>query len=384
MPLPRKELVDALVSAFDSQTFDRMLSDHLNIRRERLVTTAGAGLDQIVSKVVQIADERGWAIDLIRAALTANPNNPNMAKFIAWNRAYDPANQPAILQSCFLSVLMRSNRVFLRRDEFRDRLQEIGAPMAPRVLAIDGDRFTGKTYSRDFLTYLQENERTWAGVKHVIHYIDMDTGVFEPEDLTRVIGRRLGLNTSQIPPDKGEQASRRIPDLVDWLVVGFEQNKEANFWWLVLDGFRNMKHPAATHDLIRALIEAVEHMDNNKVRLILLNYYNFLDLDTLPYILTETIEPIDVQKDVPQFFRHVYTLSKRSFTDADIDQTVDEVLKQAEAELARRVEDERKKLLDSKLPETKVNEEVVQREKEYRMKVLSTGLTKAAAKLLKT
>ena len=357
MALPRKELVDALVAAFDVNTFDAMLSDHLNIRRDRLIAGTGlVGFDDIVSKIVQIADERRWVIELVRAALTANPGNLDLRTFLARNAAYDPAKQPQSPQNCFLSAFMRARRVFLKRDAFRDRLQKIGTPTESRVLAIDGERFTGKTYSRDFLSFLQQNEPAWAGTRHQVHYIDMDKGVFEPEDLARVIGSRLGLAPATIPPDKGEQAARRIPDLIDWMVVGF-QHAPADCWWLVIDGFRVMVHPTATHDLIRALIDAVEH-DVDNIRLILLNYKDFLDIDTSTYILTEKIDPIDEQKDVPQFFRHVYTLSKKSFTDADIEQTVGNVLKQLEAEVAKRG-------------------------KEERMKLLSLGLTKAAGELLK-
>jgi hypothetical protein len=357
MALPRKELVDALVNAFDSITFDRMLSDHLNVRRDRLVAgIALLGFDEIVSGIVQIADERRWAIDLIRAALAAKSGNAALQAFVARNAAYDPQNQPASAQNCFLSVFMRARRVFLKRDEFRDKLQKIGSPNESRVMAIDGQRFTGKTYSRDFLSFLRENEPAWAGTNHQIQYVNMDDGVFEPEDLARKIGTRLGLDSTRLPPDKGEQAARRIPDLVDWLIVGFEQ-PHIDIWWLILDGFRIQVQPPATHDLIRALIDMVER-DIDKVRLILLNYSKHLDLDTSVYILTENIEPIDETNDVSQFFRHVYTLSQKMFTDVDIDQTVTNVLKQ-------------------------VDNEVVKRGPEERMKLLSLGLTKAASELLK-
>jgi hypothetical protein len=96
----------------------------------------------------------------------------------------------------------------------------------------------------------------------------------------------------------------------------------------------------------------------NRVRLILLNYSTYLDLDISVYILTESIKPIDEKKDVSQFFRHVYTLSKKSFTDADIDQTVTNVLEQVDREVTKRGPGER-------------------------MKLLSLGLTKAASELLK-
>lgn len=357
MPLPRQELVDALIQAFDAITFDRMLSDHLSVRRERLVAgTALISFDEIVSRIVQIADERRWVIDLIRAALTAKSGSPALLAFVARNAAYDPQHQPAGRQNCFFSVFMRARRVFLKRDEFRDKLQKIGSPNESRVMAIDGERFTGKTYSRDFLGFLRENEPAWAGTNHQVQYVNMDDRVFEPEELARVIGTRLGLDPTRMPPDKGEQAARRIPDLVNWLIVGF-QKPEVDIWWLILDGFRIQVQPPATHDLIRALIDMVDH-EIDKVRLILLNYGKHLDLDTSVYILTENIEPIDEEKDVPTFFRHVYTLSQKAFTDADIDQTVTNVLKQVDKEIAKRGPEER-------------------------MKLLSLGLTKAASELLK-
>ena len=116
MALPRNELVDALLGAFDAITFDRMLSDHLNIRRERLVAASGlAGLDAIVSKMVEIADEQRFVIDLIRAAFAANPGSPKLQEFIARNPAYDPALQKP--QTYSLSVFMRGGRVFYKRDE---------------------------------------------------------------------------------------------------------------------------------------------------------------------------------------------------------------------------------------------------------------------------
>src|SRR5271157_1125632 len=116
MALPRKDIVEALVNAFDSNTFDRMLSDYLSIRRDRLVAGTGlVGFDQIVAAVVQLADERHWGIDLIRAARAANSGNQALLNFIARYPQYDPDQQPAA-QNYFLSVFMRSRRVFLRRD----------------------------------------------------------------------------------------------------------------------------------------------------------------------------------------------------------------------------------------------------------------------------
>jgi len=352
MALPRNELVAALIGAFDAITFDRMLSDHLNIRRERLVAATGlAGLDAIVSKMVEIADEQRFVIELIRAALAANPGSPKLQEFIARNPAYDPSVQK--LQTYSLSAFMKSGRVFCKRDDLRQNLRQIGALNQSRVLAIDGDRYTGKTYSREFLNFLRENEPSWSGEQREI-YVNMDDCVFEPEDLARIVGGRLGIN-SPMPPETGEQAPRRIPALVEWLANGLDHSA-ARVWWLILDGFRIQVQPSATHDFIRALIDVVDR-DQDKVRMILLNYKEFLDLDIGTFILREEIEPIDEKSDLQLFFRHVYTLSKRTFVEDDIETTIENVRKQ-------------------------VDEEVAKRGTELRMRILSRGLTIAAKNLL--
>ncbi len=353
--LPRKELVDALLNAFDARTFDRMLSDHLSISRERMVAADGlAGLGAIVSKMVEIADDGRFAIDLIRAARAAVPENLALQQFVARNPAYDPDRQTEP-QNVFLSVFLRGQRVFFGREQLRQQLGLIGTPNQSRVLAIDGDRYTGKTYSWDFLSYLRENQPGWAGQQQRVVYINMDDCLFEPEELTTVIGRKLGLDVSGVPGDKGEQAARRNPDLLDWISAGLADHA-IDVLWLILDGFRVQVQPDATHDLIRLMINAAEH-DQEKLRLILLNYKEHLDPDSV-YILTEEIEPFDEERDLPRFFRYIYTQSKRTFDQEDIQQSVDKVRQQ-------------------------VNAEVAKRGPEWRMRLLSIGLTKAAKELLK-
>jgi hypothetical protein len=165
----------------------------------------------------------------------------------------------------------------------------------------------------------------------------------------------LGLDERTVPPNKGEQAARRIPDLIDWLNKGIE--KKGIVWWLVLDGFRVQVQPGATHDLIRALIDTTDTQWSDEVRLILLDYGEHLDLDTTLYILCERIAPIE-RKDVEEFFEHVYAKSRKTWKPEDIRQTVDDLYAQVEGE-------------------------VTKRGPEARLQVLSTGLTRAAKNLLR-
>ena len=250
---------------------------------------------------------------------------------------------------------MRGRRVFLKRDRFREALQEIGAQENSRVLAIDGDRGTGKTYSREFLNFIRENDPTWAGRDQRIIFIDMDDCAFDPERLAEVIGFRLGLDKKTMPSDTGEQAPRRVPALIEWLTDGI-QRSAVELWWIILDGFRVQVHPKSTHDLIRALIDATDR-DWDRARLLLINYEKFLDMDVLVHILSEKIQPIE-RRDIENFFKRVYDMSGKSWDASTISETVDEVLTQVEAQ-------------------------VKGSGSATRLSILSTGLTNAAKGLLR-
>lgn len=342
MIVPRRELIDALKSTFSVSELDNMLATRLNRNREWIIAgVANTTFEDIVTAVVLKAEQRGWVRDLVRGALEASPTSPRLRALIQNYPQLDPATaQPAL--ETYRSMFLRGQRVFLKRDDFREALQIIGHQNQSRVIAIDGDRGFGKTYSKEFLYFLRDNEPTWLGTNQQIIYVYLDQAVFQPEDLARVIGRRFGLQDATLPPGKGEQAPRRIPDLIDWLTGGL-QASAVDMFWLVLDGFRVQVQPDATHDLIRALIDATDR-DWGRVRLLLLNYGKHLDLDTGVYILSETIKPIE-RTDVEDFFAHVYSESKKHWEPADIKQTVDNLFSQVEAEVANRGPDVRTQLL---------------------------------------
>jgi hypothetical protein len=223
------------------------------------------------------------------------------------------------------------------------------------VLAIDGPRSAGKSYSRDFLNYVCENYHGWNHQPHRVIYVDMDLFAYEPEDLARAIGTSLGLADSTMPPEKGEQAPRRVPALVDWLSNAI-QNNITIMWWIVLDGFRLYPQPKATHDLIRALLDAADLKNLSNVRLLLVNYGEFLDPDTKLYILIEEISSIGNESDIEHFFRYLYTVSGRNVDETEIKENVKKVMDQVDAEVAKLGP-------------------------EARLKKLSIGLTRAAKNL---
>src|SRR5258708_1252553 len=112
-----------------------MLEIQLNRNRERLIAgTGGVSFEDLVTTVVIKADQGGWALDLIRGAIAAKPNNFKLKAFLARYPDWDPAANPTrVPGSCYQAEFMRGRRVFLKREGFRQALQETGVRGQSRV-----------------------------------------------------------------------------------------------------------------------------------------------------------------------------------------------------------------------------------------------------------
>jgi hypothetical protein len=85
-------LHDALLSAFDLDSFDQMLRVRLD---KDLVTLVGRGALQTVTfNLIRVAVREGWALALIRAAREHVPGNPTLKRFCADHPHLDPDRNP--------------------------------------------------------------------------------------------------------------------------------------------------------------------------------------------------------------------------------------------------------------------------------------------------
>src|SRR5262245_44699670 len=74
-----KDLRNALVNAFNYDTFEQMLRFELDKRLENI---AGRGpLNSVAFEVINAAENEGWTLDLIQAARIANPGNADLHRF---------------------------------------------------------------------------------------------------------------------------------------------------------------------------------------------------------------------------------------------------------------------------------------------------------------
>lgn len=320
-----KELREALIDAFSIVTFDTMLND-LGQPRERIIGDP-AGKDDIVQKVIGTADRDGWIHKLVAGAVDANPQAPLLLQFIAKYPTLDPTKPPPPPEDYYRTMFLVGHRVFLHRKGLRDQLKNLGVETNSRVLVVTGPRVSGKTYSRDFIYYVLDRDPNHLRQKQQRVYLDLDDYAAGPGDLAKRIGMRLGIK-QEMPAAKGEQDSRWVPELFDWIVAGIAADP-ADVVWIVLDGFRVQKLPSDTHDLIARLVDEADA--NAKLRMVLLNYE--LPEHLAAYPLKEEIEPI-TRDHIEAFVRHMYervqAKTGKAFTDDQVKGTVTTVLNQVD------------------------------------------------------
>jgi hypothetical protein len=91
----RKEIQDALAGAFEQAELDQLLSLELDRDRQRIV--ADGPRDDVVLKLIQIAEREGWLGRLVSAAHRKRPDNPKVSAVARKYGAAPCADVPFLL-----------------------------------------------------------------------------------------------------------------------------------------------------------------------------------------------------------------------------------------------------------------------------------------------
>lgn len=264
------DLVDALSTDFNPTTLGQMLLTQANRPLHNIVNPAGLNHRQVVGYVVNAAEEGRWTWDLVRAARDANPGGPRTQAFISKYPFYDPANPPPAPEPYQTTPYMLSRQILIDRENLRNALQELESDIGPRILVVNGERGSGKTYSSELIYYLANN----SVPKHIVIYVDLDTQVQEPDAVVQFIAERIGRDTASIPGPEQEQKMRWALRLANWLTKQIISAGPASYWF-VFDGFRERTVLTETKELIEELA-ILAQTTLRQCRVVLINYTEVL------------------------------------------------------------------------------------------------------------
>lgn len=341
----RNDLASALHDSFTPLLFQQMLWIRLNRRLYDIILNAGNYRIE-VETVVDKANDDDWVPFLIQAAMDDQPQAPRLQAFLTKHPDLDPANGPQPVADYVMAHVLRGKRYFIDRKDLRLALKEMRSNDPRRVLVVNGERLSGKTYTRELISFLSEKTP-----KHRAVYIDLDKYVYEAPNLTETIGQQMGMDTNNIPKQDDEQKARWVQRLVGWIITRVVNPGDITYWF-VFDGFREQTLLPETKDWIDEL--AVQAETNvPQCRVVLLNYKETLPLQISDYVSREEIKPIG-RDELLDFFEQLNRDYKQKYGSDDLTGNVETILSQVEAAILSKPgsELERLRLLSKAVSET--------------------------------
>lgn len=269
---------------FDENSMTTLL---LTLNR-RFIDVAPAGLafpDQVDRIIAAANSADGWIKQLVVAILAERPNNAALAQFMATNPDCQPNLVLAGQHPCDALQLF-GGQSFIGRPELRNYLKKMDTPVGRKVLIVLSEfRRVGKSYTKEVVDFLTLNQQGAWCVSADLDRSDYDSGA-----LAKEIGKQIGLDPRDMPPQGDQQAVRWNQELVEWLIPAVPRPAGGTFWF-VLDGFRLKLPSEPLKDFIEQL--ALRVKNTAIYRLVLLNYLSPLPLDVAVFLYKDTVKRLD-------------------------------------------------------------------------------------------
>ncbi len=335
-PLQREALCAALADVCPNvERLDQLLKFRTNQERARI--TPAAPLGDMVSRIVDRAEREFWTTNLIAGLMAQAPANAQVVSFLEAHPDLDPRGaSPAI--DHYSAEMLVGGRLFLSRAELRRMLRDLGQGLSSRVLVVNGEPVTGKSFTHTFVRYVLEFDPPRHSERFRSVYLDLDQQGWTLETFAKQIAFALQIDPETIParpPSDPEQDSRWLPQLFNWLCDGLTSASYPGCW-LILDGFR-VSLPAQAYDLIHMLAEFADVGGDGRLRLLLLNYPR---ADALLYKNEETIaSPPLSRAEMEAFLGGIFARSGQPPDPAVVQAALDSVEQQVDQEVTRRAVD---------------------------------------------
>ena len=342
----RTDFIDALNRDYSTATLTLLLLNQLDKKLANIINPVGIGYLDVVVTVVQRAIEEGWISDLVYHAVNQNPNGISLRAFIAKHPDFDPVQGPPVSVDWVMAHTLRARRYFIDRKDLREALKELRSADGPRVLVVNGERVSGKSYTNELISFL--SERT---PKNKTIYMNLDKYVFEAPNLTEMIGLQMGMDTTKIPQQQDEQKARWVQRLVGWILARVVNPGDTTYWF-VFDGFREKTLLPETRDWIDELALQAE-TNVPQCRVVLLNYQESLPFQISDFVSREEIKPIG-RDELIDFFGQLNRDHKGNYSPTDLTSKVDVLLAELDGAIASKPEItvERLRLLNKAVKET--------------------------------
>jgi hypothetical protein len=298
-------LLDAFSTARDFEPAVRKATGGKSLQQ----IANGDDLKVIVERVIRRAADEAWLSALLDAAVAERSNDVELARLREeWQAGARFGTVAGGSINHFKALLLPGKLVLIDRQPLRDALAGLDLG-GVRVLIVDGDAESGKTYSLQYISYLSEA---------------LGTFTLAPVDLERVTRNAnnkvdaAGLGEAIASALLGRSGLKRAADLndttwiekyCDWLKHKLSDGATR---WLVIDSFRKVTVEQNAYDLVAALAMRT-YRDLPALRLVLLSYgeRQWLSARVVGAVEYEWIAQIDASHLVMFFSELYFDYSKR-------------------------------------------------------------------------
>jgi hypothetical protein len=269
--------------AFLKETIDLNLDDietgNLTVSRTAVLNTMDV-------------DEARKVIDKLKSALAAGTELRMILDAIVLPPSADEVDPT---QYCYAD-----NKPFINRSDLRAALRAVARDDGPRILVVQGHRFSGKSHAREHVEQLAAK----LSFKYVeFPLLEYSSGPEEirPYDLGVAIVDRMGLT---LPERLDAKAARWSQNFLNWLAGQLDQKNER--WWIVIDDFEGdkVKVPDSIYEFIDLLATRI-FGPLSRLRLVLISYERELPPLLRVTVKRETVKVIS-DEDLLQYFLDFY------------------------------------------------------------------------------
>jgi hypothetical protein len=246
-----------------------------------------AGYNDAVDLIVQIADAREWIGDLVRALAQKFPNVAELTtlRTLVERQAALEVAVPTAAEP-FDEVLLDGGRPFVNRRSLRGHLRDLTSAQGGRLLLVDGEPQSGKSYSY----YLLNHACARQGFQ--VHQFKLGL-VPKPDRVADEILRRMGGGAPPELPAQGVESAERWAEKLAGLVADAVR-KLATPRFLLFDDFPSTPLPPETLSFLVRLATYADQELRAILRVVMVKFQGQLPFDLEDVALRDRAEPFTV------------------------------------------------------------------------------------------
>ncbi|CAN97322.1 MULTISPECIES: effector-associated domain EAD1-containing protein [Sorangium] len=304
----RKAFFDELEKAFDIASFETFLSLHLGKRLDDL--SPPAALPQLLTKVVQKAEEQSWLSALLTALKEGKPGAVGLHAVIDailkdWSAA--GARVPGDPYNLFLTT----RGGFVNRESTRAILKGMHASTGNRIVLLRGGAGAGKTHTWHFLNTVAK-EKSFPAI-----YIDFVK--WQNARAKEVMGSMAEQLDADLQPkfDEFARKPRQTLQLAEWFAGAVK--KRGVRCWVFFDHLDKVEPPPEVMGLVRELM-SIADSDLADIRLVIVGLRE--DDDVSDFAPLVDIAKGVQRDDVARFFHAVGEFVGAKIDDAAVEAAI--------------------------------------------------------------